>query len=147
VNKYKIFFLKKEESYVDKKLSKQLDIIIESKIGDLWSSLPPEAKTGIVVGGVVSGIGAGIPALITGIHSLFSLFREKCKRRCEALRGEKQYNICYYACKRNGISQCIRKLEVAKTKCKDDKCKNKISQEIATWRDKLVEIEKRIKKI
>jgi hypothetical protein len=132
---------------VDKKLSKQLDIVIESKIGNLWSSLPPEAKTGIVVGGVVTGIGAGIPALIAGIHSLFNLFREKCKRRCEALRGEKQYNLCYYACKRNGINQCIRKLEVAKTKCKDDNCKNKINQEITIWRDKLVEIEKMIKKI
>jgi len=132
---------------VDDKLSKQLDMIIESKIGDLWSSLPPEAKTGIMVGGVVAGIGAGIPALIAGVRSLFNLFREKCKRRCESLRGEKQYNLCYYNCKKDGIKQCMRRLGSARTKCKDDKCKKKINQEIAIWVNRLIEIEKLIKKI
>lgn len=127
--------------------SKILDIIIESKIGDLWSSLPPEAKTGIMVGGVVAGISTGIPAVISGIHSLFNLFREKCKRQCESLRGDKQYNLCYYACKKDGIKQCIRKLAAVRTKCKDDKCKKKIYQEIVIWNQKLQEIEKMIKRI
>lgn len=132
---------------MDDKLSKQLDIIIESKIGDLWSGLPPEVKKGIIVGGVVTGVSVGIPELVKGIHSFFKLFREKCKRRCESLRGEKQYNLCYHNCRKVGIKQSIRHLASVRTKCKDDKCKKKINQEITMWNNKLIEIEKLVKRV
>lgn len=128
---------------MDEKLNKELDIIIENKISDLWRNLPPEAKAGILT----AGISAGIPAFIQGIRSFFKLFREKCKRRCQSLRGEKQYNICYYNCKKDGIKRCIRNLESVRTKCKDDKCRKKINQELTTWKDKLSELDQLIKKI
>lgn len=115
---------------MDEKLSKELDILIESKVGDLWRGLPPEAKAGIITGVIIGGVPVAVSAVVSGISTFFKLFREKCKRQCNNLRGEKQYNICYYNCKKDGIKQCVTKLQSIRTKCKNDKCREKIDQQL-----------------
>jgi|GEM_PF-6107023 len=136
---------------MDIELDKQLDLIIESKIGNLWKALAPEGKAGVITGIGAAGVGAAItvaaPAIIQAVHYFFRLFREKCKDRCEELRGEKQYNICYYTCKKDGIKLCIRKLESSRTKCKDDKCKKDIGEQIVEYRKKIFELENIVRKI
>jgi len=96
----------------------------------LYEKYLSEVSADITMNQAVTGTGIGAAVLLWRINTLVKNVFSREARRCSTIIQPKEKNLCMIRAKLTNLNLELKQLKSSISKCKDVKCKQKISEKI-----------------